>query len=131
NASGLYGISGISSDCPTLQETRENGNERAGLAIDVMVHRLARHLGAHLTSLSRLDALVFTGGIGENSALIRELTIERLSVLGLKLDKQKNSDMVGGRSGVISAEGFPTIAVIPTNEEKMIAMDAAQIAQLA
>lgn len=131
NASGLYGISGLSSDCRTLQEARESGNERAGLAIDVMVHRLARHLGAHLTSLSRLDALVFTGGIGENSALIRELTIERLSVLGLKLDKQKNNDMVGGRSGVISAEGFPTIAVIPTNEEKMIAMDAAQIAQLA
>lgn len=131
NASGLYGISGISSDCRTLQEARESGNERAGLAIDVMVHRLARHLGAHLTSLSRLDALVFTGGIGENSALIRELTIERLAVLGLKLDKQKNNDMVGGRCGVISAEGFPTIAVIPTNEEKMIAMDTAQIAQLA
>ncbi|MBG6240397.1 MAG: propionate kinase [Candidatus Symbiopectobacterium sp. Clec_Harlan] len=131
NASDLYGISGISSDCRTLQEARESGNERAGLAIDVMVHHLARHLGAHLTSLSRLDALVFTGGIGENSALIRELTIELLSVLGLKLDKQKNHDMVGGRSGVISAEGFPTIAVIFTNEEKMIAMDVAEIAQLA
>lgn len=131
NASGLYGISGISSDCRTLQEARENGNERAGLAIDVMVHRLARHLGAHLVSLSQLDALVFTGGIGENSALIRELTIDRLSVLGLKLDKQKNANTVGGRSGVISAEGSPTIVVIPTNEEKMIAKDAADIAQLA
>ncbi|MCL2899657.1 propionate kinase [Brenneria tiliae] len=130
NASGLYGISGISSDCRVLQEARENGNERAGLAIDVMVHRLARHLGAHLVSLSRLDAVVFTGGIGENSALIRELTVERLSVLGLKLDKRQNAALVGGRSGVISAAGSPTIAVIPTNEEKMIARDAAEIARL-
>ncbi|MCL2892611.1 propionate kinase [Brenneria tiliae] len=130
NASGLYGISGISSDCRVLQEARENGNERAGLAIDVMVHRLARHLGAHLVSLSRLDAVVFTGGIGENSSLIRELTVERLSVLGLKLDKRQNAALVGGRSGVISAAGSPTIAVIPTNEEKMIARDAAEIARL-
>ncbi|PWC18843.1 propionate kinase [Brenneria corticis] len=130
NASGLYGISGISSDCRILQEARENGNERAALAIDVMVHRLARHLGAHLVSLSRLDAVVFTGGIGENSALIRELTVDHLSILGLKLDKQQNAALVGGRSGIISAAGSPTIAVIPTNEEKMIARDAAEIIRL-
>lgn len=127
--SGLYGISGISSDCRTLQEARSQGNPRATLAIDVMVHRLARHIGAHLTSLKQLNALVFTGGIGENSALIRALTVRKLAVLGLRLDAAKNEQTCGGRSGVISPPGTPIVAVIPTNEEKMIAHDAAALSQ--
>lgn len=127
NQSGLLGISGLSSDCRTLQDARSQGDKRATLAIDVMVHRLARHLGAHLTSLKRLDALIFTGGIGENSALIRELTLERLGVLGLKLDSHKNRQTCGGRAGVISPQNSPYVAVIPTDEEKMIALDALAI----
>lgn len=128
NQSGLYGLSGLSSDCRTLQEARSQGNPRAALAIDVMVHRLARHLGAHLTSLPRLDALIFTGGIGENSALVRELTIKRLGVFGLQLDETKNQHTYGGLHAVISSPDTPIVAVIPTNEEKMIAQDAAVIA---
>ncbi|MGG5215957.1 MULTISPECIES: propionate kinase [Rahnella] len=127
NQSGLLGLSGLSSDCRTLLEARGQGDARATLAIDVMVHRLARHLGAHLTSLKRLDALIFTGGIGENSALVRELTLARLGVLGLKLDVQKNQHTCGGRTGVISLPGSPRVVVIPTNEEKMIALDAVAI----
>lgn len=127
NQSGLLGVSGLSSDCRTLQEARREGHARATLAIDVMVHRLARHLGAHLTSLHRLDALIFTGGIGENSALVRELTIKRLGVLGLQLDEEKNHQIFGGVSGVISKANTPRVAVLPTNEEKMIAIDAATI----
>lgn len=127
NESGLFGLSGLSSDCRTLQEARSRGNARAGLAIDVMVHRLTRHLGAHLTSLHRLDALIFTGGIGENSALVRELTVKRLGVFGLHLDEEKNQRTFGGLRCVISKENSPLVAVLPTNEEKMIAMDAAAI----
>lgn len=127
NQSGLYGLSGISSDCRTLEQQRSLGHPRATLAIDVMVHRLARHIGAHLSSLQRLDALVFTGGIGENSGLVRALTVQRLSVFGLRLDDAKNALTCGGRCGVISMEGSPIVAVIPTNEEKMIAQDAAAI----
>ena len=130
NASGLYGISGISSDCRTLQDARNHGDPRATLAIDVMVHRLARHLGAHLASLHRFDALIFTGGIGENSALVRELTAQRMSVFGILLDAAKNRQMVAGREGVISQPGSPIVAVIPTNEEKMIAQDAAAFSPL-
>ena len=126
--SGLLGLSGLSSDCRTLQEARSNGCPRATLAIDVMVHRLARHLGAHLASLHRFDALIFTGGIGENSALVRELTLQRLGVFGVRLDAAKNAQMVGGREGTISLPGSPVVAVIPTNEEKMIAQDAASLA---
>lgn len=126
--SGLLGISGLSSDCRTLQQARDEGNARAALAIDVMVHRLARHLGGHMASLDRLDALVFTGGIGENSSLVRELTVKKLAIFGLQLDDEKNRLMVGGRQGVISQPDTPVIMVIPTNEEKMIAEDAAAIA---
>ena len=121
---GLLGLSGISSDCRTLQNARKAGNARATLAIDVMVHRLARHLGAHLASLHRFDALIFTGGIGENSALIRQLTARHLSVFGIRLDAIRNEQLYGGRDGVISLPGSPVVAVIPTNEEKMIAEDA-------
>ncbi|ROP61825.1 propanoate kinase /acetate kinase [Enterobacter sp. BIGb0383] len=128
NQSGLLGISGLSSDCRTLQEARSQGCSRATLAIDVMVHRLARHLGGHLASLHRFDALIFTGGIGENSALVRELTARRLAVFGVQLDAQKNAQMCGGQQGVISRPDSPIVAVIPTNEEKMIAQDAAAIA---
>ncbi|WP_151993450.1 propionate kinase [Buttiauxella massiliensis] len=127
NQSGLYGLSGLSSDCRTLQEARSQGHARATLAIDVMVHRLTRHLGGHLTSLHRLDALIFTGGIGENSSLVRELTVKRLGVFGLQLDEEKNQQAFGGRSCVISKANSPLVAVLSTNEEKMIAMDAAAI----
>lgn len=130
NDSGLYGLSGISSDCRTLQEARSHGDPRATLAIDVMVHRLARHLGAHLASLHRFDALIFTGGIGENSSLVRELTAQRMAVFGIQLDPAKNAQMVAGREGVISLPGSPIVAVIPTNEEKMIAQDAAIFSSL-
>lgn len=128
NQSGLLGISGLSSDCRTLQQARDEGHERATLAIDVLVHRLARHIGGHVAALKRFDALIFTGGIGENSALIRELTVKRLQALGLTLDDTRNQQLFGGRSGIISGTGATKIAVIPTNEEKMIAMDAAAIA---
>lgn len=131
NQSGLLGISGLSSDCRTLQQARDEGHERATLAIDVMVHRLARHIGGHVTALKRFDALIFTGGIGENSALIRELTVQRLQALGLVLDEARNQQLFGGRSGLISQAGATKIAVIPTNEEKMIAIDAADIARTA
>ncbi|PHI31102.1 propionate kinase [Budvicia aquatica] len=128
--SGLLGISGVSSDCRTLQEERSKGHPRATLAIDVFVHRLARHLGGHMMSLSRLDAIVFTGGIGENSSLIRELTVKHLSVLGITLDADKNANTFGGKSGIISITKSPIIVVIPTNEEKMIALDVARLANI-
>lgn len=128
NQSGLLGISGLSSDCRILQQARAEGHQRATLAIDIMVHRLARHIGGHVSALKRFDALIFTGGIGENSTLIRELTVQRLQALGLELDKERNQQLSGGRRGLISKAGTTKIAVIPANEEKMIAMDAAKIA---
>ncbi|MDR9828521.1 propionate kinase [Vibrio sp. FNV 38] len=126
--SGLLGVSGLSSDCRELELARSQGNKRAALAIDVLVHRLARHIGGHLASLDRIDALVFTGGIGENSVLIRELVIQKLAVFGFKIDKEINAATKGGEWGVVSTANSPAIVVLPTNEEKVIAQDAAALA---
>lgn len=128
--SGLLGISELSSDLRTLQQALEEGHAGAKLAIDVFVHRLARHIGGHATSLKRLDAIIFTGGIGENSALIRELTLKHLAVFGFELDEDKNNHCKADPMCVISKGDGPIAAVIPTNEEKMIALDTIRLSKL-
>ena len=122
--SGLLGLSGLSNDCRTLEAAAASGHDGARLALDVFVHRLARYIGALAMALPRLDAVIFTGGIGENSTLIRAETINRLGPLGVYLDKTLNAQMTGGRCGVISTSLAPMAAVIATNEEWLIAEDA-------
>ncbi len=128
--SGLLGVSGISSDCRALEEAAEAGHPDARLALDMFAHRLARLLGGLATSLTRLDALVFTGGIGENSSLLREMTLARLSLLGFSVDAAANQLAVRGIGGVISGPGSVAALVMPTNEEWMIARDTAELAGL-
>lgn len=89
--SGLLGISGVSSDMRDIQDAISNGNQRAKLAFDIFVHRLVAEIGAMATSLNGVDVLVFTAGIGENSAEVRRAACERLGFLGVLLDSQKNS----------------------------------------
>lgn len=126
--SGLLGLSGISSDLRALEKAWRSGDGRAQLAIDTFVHRIARTIGGHATSLPHFDGLIFTGGIGENSALIRSLVIKHLRVFGIELDEEKNARPNSDGERVISAEGSAVLcAVIPTNEEKMIALDARQL----
>ena len=129
--SGLLGISGLSSDLRVLEKAWHEGHERARLAIKTFVHRIARHIAGHAASLRRLDAIIFTGGIGENSVLIRQLVIEHLAVFGVSLNdalnKQPNS--VGERI-ISSREARVISAVIPTNEEKMIALDAIHLGKI-
>jgi acetate kinase len=129
--SGLLGLSELSSDCRNLEAAADEGHDGARLALDVYVHRLARHVGALATSLPRLDALVFTGGIGENSPRIRAATLRRLAVFGFTLDADANQGLFGGRSGRISGQTGPIALVVPTDEESMIARDAATLAGLA
>jgi acetate kinase len=128
--SGLLGISELSSDCRTLEQAANAGHAGAILALDVFVHRLARHIGGLAASLHRFDGLVFTGGIGENSALIRARTIESLGVFGLTLDEEANARTKGGCAGRISRSRRPVAFVIPTDEEGLISSDAAAIAGL-
>ncbi|HGH4660105.1 TPA: propionate kinase [Enterobacter bugandensis] len=129
--SGLLGISGISSDLRALEKAWHDGNDRAQLAIKTFVHRIARHIAGHAASLHRLDGVIFTGGIGENSTLIRALVAENLKVFGIALDEAKNALPGSAGERVISTESSRvTCAVIPTNEEKMIALDALRLGKV-
>ncbi|HEP0316355.1 TPA: propionate kinase [Enterobacter bugandensis] len=129
--SGLLGISGISSDLRGLEKAWHDGNDRAQLAIKTFVHRIARHIAGHAASLHRLDGVIFTGGIGENSTLIRALVAEHLKVFGIALDEAKNALPGSAGERVISTESSRvTCAVIPTNEEKMIALDALRLGKV-
>jgi len=121
--SGLLGLSGLSNDMRTLEQAREQGHAGATLALEVFCYRLAKSLAAMSCALRRLDGLIFTGGIGENSTLIRSKTVNHLSLLGLQLDAQANARCVRGVAGAIHADGHPRVLVVPTNEERQIALD--------
>jgi len=122
--SGLLGISGLTNDMrELLDEERENGDRRATLAIDVFCMRVRKYIGAYLAELGGADAVVFTGGIGENAPQVRERIVQGLEALGLRLDTAANARAVGTEAR-ISQEGSGTaLYVIPTNEELLIARD--------
>ncbi|EOO3997908.1 propionate kinase [Escherichia coli] len=129
--SGLLGISGLSSDLRVLEKAWHEGHERAQLAIKTFVHRIARHIAGHAASLRRLDGIIFTGGIGENSSLIRRLVMEHLAVLGVEIDTEMNNRSNSFGERIVSSENARVIcAVIPTNEEKMIALDAIHLGKV-
>ncbi len=128
NESGLLGVSKLSNDCRALEQEIKEGNQQAKLALDMFIYRLVKYIGAYLAIVGPLDALVFTGGIGENSAYIRENTIKQLGHLGFQLDLDKNLEMRFGRSGLIGHSSSKPIFVITTNEEWVIAKDAIQFA---
>ena len=125
--SGLQGLSGVASDMRTVQAAAAQGDERARLALDVFVHRLAKAIAGLVTSLERLDALVFTGGIGENSAVVRGLVLRRLGFLGLAEDSEANTGHGRSTRGRISHPGPVQALVVPTDEELMIARDTARL----
>jgi acetate kinase len=126
--SGLLGISGLSNDMRTLQEAAQNGHERAALAIDKFCYSVAKAAAGMIVSLGRVDALVFTGGIGENAVAVRAQIVELLGFAGFALDAHANALHGRALRGRITRSTSPMAAVIPTNEELMIAMDTAEIA---
>ena len=122
--SGLLGISELSNDCRTLEEHATLGHDGAILALNMFAYRLAKYIASMTVATGRLDALVFTGGIGENSASMRKRVMQHLDFLGVHVDDTLNQAMVGGQAGSINLT-TDTVAslVIPTNEELMIAKD--------
>ena len=126
--SGLLGLSDLSNDMRTLIEASEQGNEDATLAIEVFCYRLAKSLAALSCGLPRLDGLFFTGGIGENSAYIREKTVAFLPHFGFNLSKEANDSLKRGTEGRIDAGTGPQIWVVPTDEEGRIAKETASVA---
>jgi len=124
--SGLLGISGVSSDMRDIEDAAKKGNKRAQLAIDALVHRTVKYIGAYIALLGRVDAIIFTGGIGENAIDFRAKVVKRLEGLGIKLDEQKNN--VRGQLQIITKpESSIKTMVVPTNEELMIALDTKEI----
>jgi acetate kinase len=120
--SGVLGVSGISSDFRDLEIAEKEGNERAKLALDVFCNKVTKYIAAYAAQMCRIDVLVFTAGIGENSNTIRERICDGLECLGIIIDKELNN--VRGEEAIVS-RGLTgtTIMVIPTNEELMIARD--------
>src|SRR5271157_398274 len=125
--SGLQALSGVSNDMRTVEAAAARGDERAQLALDVFVHRLAKAIAGLVTNLEWLDALVFTGGIGENSPVVRGLVLRRLGFLGLAEDLKANAGHGRSTGGRISRPGPVRALVVPTDEELMIARDTARL----
>lgn len=126
--SGLVGVSGVSSDMRDLHNAEADGNERAKLAIDMLCYQIKKYIGFYAAALGGLDAVCFTGGIGENDDIVRERVLENMEVLGIKVDPSKN---MGCRSeSCISADDSKVkVWVIPTNEELVIARDTKEIVE--
>ncbi|VAX76890.1 Acetate kinase [Serratia symbiotica] len=122
--SGLLGLTGISSDCRYVEENY-NRKVDAKRAMDVFCHRLAKYIGAYSVLMEgRLDAVIFTGGIGENSSKVRELTLGKLGLLGFEIDHARNMAARFRKAGAITKDNSRLALVIPTNEELIIAQDA-------
>ncbi len=124
--SGVLALSGISSDFRDIENGAAEGNENCTLALDKFAYEIRKYIGSYAAALGGLDCLVFTAGVGENSASMRERICQNLEYLGVKLDAEKNQ--VRGKEALISADDSKVkVWVIPTNEELMIAQDTAQL----
>ncbi|MBA0167204.1 MULTISPECIES: acetate kinase [Pectobacterium] len=122
--SGLLGLTEVTSDCRYVEDNYETKAD-AKRAMDVYCHRLAKYIGSYAALMEgRLDAVIFTGGIGENAAMVRELSLKKLGLLGFDVDHERNLAARFGKGGNIAKDGTRPALVIPTNEELVIAEDA-------
>jgi acetate kinase len=120
NMSGVKGISGISNDMRQITEKAQEGNQRAQLALDMFVYRVVKYIGSYVAAMGGADAIIFTGGIGENAVGVRAKIMEPLAFLGAELDPVRNGS--DAKEKVITSDGSRIAAwVVPTNEELMIA----------
>ena len=127
--SGLLGLSGYAADMRDLISEAENGDRRCEQAIDVYCYRIKQYLGSYFAVLNGCDAILFTAGVGENSALIREKVCQNLNYLGIEIDSERNLNPDGLKEFKISTDTSKVeIWVIPTDEEMVIALDASKIA---
>ena len=124
--SGVKGLCGMN-DMREVEDSAMAGDKKAGTALDVYAYRIKKYIGAYYAALGRVDALVFTAGIGENSPLIRGMCCEGLEELGIELDKGKNEERSKANRDISTADSRVKILVIPTNEEKRIARETKRI----
>lgn len=127
-SSGLKGISGISSDMRDVLAAAKNGNKRAQLAIDMMVHSLRKIIGSYFFELGgKVDAIIFTAGMGEYDMNLREQVIKDVDLLGIQLDLEKNRKCLSKLEDISSRDSRIRVLVVPTNEELMIAMETEKL----
>ena len=125
--SGLFGVSGVSPDMREILAARAEGNRRADVAFRMFCYRLKKYIGAYAAALGGVDAVILTGGIGENSPEVREWALAGMEYMGLHLDRERNAVTVG-REAEISTDDSPVKAlVVPTNEERVIARDVVRV----
>lgn len=126
--SGLLGVSGVSNDARDVWAAAAQGNERAQLAMDLLVHNAKKIIGSYVAEMNGIDVLIFTAGLGENDRKARELIAENMEFFGIKLDKDANLNGPRGENLVISApDSKVKVVVIPTDEEYMIASDTYEL----
>ena len=125
--SGMYGITGVSSDMREIEDAANNGNERAELGLKMYRYRLQKYIGAYAAAMGGLDVLVFTGGIGENDDISRQIVSNNLSFLGIDFDNEKNKGKRGKLIEISKPESKVKVIVVPTNEELVIATDTKEI----
>lgn len=126
--SGVEGISGVSSDFRDLVKAYEEGNDRARLAIDMFSYRVKKYIGAYAAALGGLDCVVFTGGIGEHTEIVREKVMTGMEYLGIDFDFDKNNHVERGAVTLLSKPGSAvSVYIIPTNEELVIARETLRL----
>lgn len=128
--SGLLGVSGVSSDCLSVMQAADKGNERCALAMEILYHSVKKIIGAYMAEMNGADVIVFTAGIGENDKTVRAHICRNLEGLGIVLNEAVNAGAARGEQLDITGEGSRVkLFVIPTDEEYMIAMDTARLAK--
>lgn len=125
--SGVWGLSGISSDMREIEAAVADGDKRATMALDVYNYKIKKYIGAYAAVLGGCDILVFTGGVGENQWKTREAVCDNMEYMGMKLDIEKNDGMRGEEMVISTPDSKVTIMVVPTDEEYMIASDTLEI----
>ena len=126
--SGMLGVSGISSDFRDLTAAAEQGNERAQLALDMFAYSCKKYVGAYAAAMNGVDCIVFTAGVGENTACVRKAICENMQYLSLEIDDEKNNQKNNGEIRDISGKNSKVkVLIIPTNEELVIARETVEL----
>ncbi|MBQ6896323.1 MAG: acetate kinase [Oscillospiraceae bacterium] len=125
---GFLGVSGVSSDCRDLEIAAGEGNDRAALTLEMLVYQIQKFIGSYTAAMNGLDCIVFTGGIGENSASTRAKVCEGLGWFGVEIDAEQNSKRGLAVNDITGANGKVKVLVVQTNEELMIARDTRRVA---
>ncbi|MDD6259328.1 MAG: acetate kinase, partial [Erysipelotrichaceae bacterium] len=129
--SGMLGVSGISSDARDIEDAVNEGNPRAIVTVELYVNRIINVIGGYYTQLGHVDALVFTAGLGENDAIMRERILKRCEEsMGLDIDYGLNAETRGKEAKISKSDSKLDVYVVPTNEELVIARDTARLLNL-